>query len=108
MNSKTGARLAWSIWGVEMLLGFSTIGLSVWNGDVQPPNSGNVPVVQNLLILGVITIATVGALVASRQPENPIGWLMSAMGGSMIFTGFAEAYAIHALMVAPGSLPFGE
>ena len=52
--------------------------------------------------------SVVGALVVSRHPRHPIGWMFCAaplfFGGSF----FAHQYAIQALVVAPGTLPFGQ
>jgi hypothetical protein len=55
-----------------------------------------------------LSFATVGALVASRQPGNWIGWIFCALG---LFTPFAvasEQYALYALVTRAGSLPGGE
>jgi hypothetical protein len=52
--------------------------------------------------------STVGAVIASRRPESPIGWILCAIG---LFGGvdllFAE-YATYALLVSPAPLPGGE
>ena len=51
---------------------------------------------------------TVGAIVASRRPENPVGWLL-LLGGLAICLGhFSAQYAIYALLAQPNSLPAGE
>ncbi len=52
-------------------------------------------------------LALVGALVASRRPRNPIGWLFLAFAGVAAFAAFAHRYASHALVEDPGSLPGG-
>ncbi len=52
--------------------------------------------------------ATVGALVASRRPENPIGWILCAVGLSNLLWAFASKYAIYALVTREGSLPGAE
>ncbi|MGH2701683.1 MAG: hypothetical protein ACRDJ2_07890 [Actinomycetota bacterium] len=49
--------------------------------------------------------ATTGAIVASRRPENPIGWLFSALGIVVAFEFFGTEYVNHAYFIAPGSLP---
>jgi hypothetical protein len=51
--------------------------------------------------------AFVGALVASRRPRNPIGWLFLAFAGVAAFAASADRYASYALVEAPGSLPGG-
>jgi len=50
----------------------------------------------------------VGAVIASRRNENPIGWLMCASGLLFGVVLFASEYAISTLLAVPGSLPAGE
>jgi hypothetical protein len=58
----------------------------------------------------VVNIAAVGTglVLASRRPENRIGWLFLVAGLAIGVNGFSNAYAAHALVVDPGSLPAGR
>jgi len=59
------------------------------------------------LIIGTCLFG-IGPLVASRQPANPIGWIISVCSALISFGGagyFADQYARYALTTAPGSLP---
>jgi len=56
----------------------------------------------------VVTSSTVGALVVSRRPENPIGWILCVSGFLFAFSTFSGMYAIYTLVTHPGSLPAGE
>src|SRR5947207_4239320 len=55
-----------------------------------------------------IGVPAIGVLIASRRPENPIGWLFLTAGAVLGITNFFQGYAIHALIVTPGSLPAGR
>jgi signal transduction histidine kinase len=50
----------------------------------------------------------VGAVIASRRPENRIGWLALSGGLLLSLSEFCKSYGIHALVAAPGSLPAGD
>ena len=56
----------------------------------------------------VLAFALVGALVASRLPGNPIGWLCLAIGLALSLGGMADTYNVYALANRPSSLPGGE
>ena len=43
-------------------------------------------------VLGAVSTATVGALVASRRPRHPVGWLLLGFGLSLSAAGVALAY----------------
>jgi len=58
--------------------------------------------------LDCLAFATIGALVASRLPRNPIGWLFLAIGLILMITSDAQLYAIRGVIASPGSLPFAE
>ncbi len=49
-----------------------------------------------------------GVLLVIRRPENRIGWLFLLVGLVLGIAQFAGAYAAHALLVDPGSLPGGN
>jgi hypothetical protein len=49
-----------------------------------------------------------GFILASRRPENRIGWLFLVAGLSLGISGFSDAYALHALVAHPGSWPAGR
>ncbi len=53
-----------------------------------------------------LTSIVMGALIVSRRPENPIGWLFCSTV-LYLFGEFAYAYALAALDAAPGGLPGG-
>jgi hypothetical protein len=57
--------------------------------------------------LSVIDV-TVGATVASRRPENPVGWLLLLSGAAVSLGHFSSQYAIYALLAQPNTLPAGE
>jgi hypothetical protein len=58
----------------------------------------------------VVNLGTpaLGVLLVLRRPENRIGWLFLLVGSVLGITQFAGAYATHALLVDPGSLPGGN
>jgi hypothetical protein len=59
-------------------------------------------------MLPFMAFAAVGALVTSRRPENPIGWILCAVGLSNLLWAFASKYAIYALITREGSSPGAE
>ena len=73
--------------------------IQVFNGTV---GLGSAPLLASLL-----AFAVVGGLVASREPRNPVGWLLVAVAVCITVRFVAESYARYALITAPGSLPGG-
>jgi hypothetical protein len=59
-------------------------------------------------VLLFLSFSTVGALVASRQPGNLVGWIFCALGLFGPLSGAGAEYALHALVTSPGLLPGGE
>jgi len=53
-----------------------------------------------------VTASTVGAVVATRRPQHPVGWLFTALGGMIALTGLADTYAVYGVLARPGALPW--
>ena len=92
LRPATAAWLAWSLW--VLALGLSLATLLVLVANTAWWNAG-----------AWLALSTTGAVLASRRPANPIGWLYCAMGFLGALTTFAEQYAIRGLVEQPGSLP---
>jgi hypothetical protein len=54
-----------------------------------------------------MAVPVTGFVLASRRPENRIGWLFLAAGLALGLSGFSDQYALHALVADRGSLPAG-
>jgi len=57
--------------------------------------------------VSAVAFSLVGAVVGSRRPENPIGWLFCAIGVFAAIVLLSSEYAAYALLAQPGSLPGG-
>jgi hypothetical protein len=55
--------------------------------------------------LALLLFGWFGALVVSRQPSHPIGWVLCAFGVLAGVGGFASEYAIYGLRSHPGAVP---
>jgi hypothetical protein len=58
-------------------------------------------------VLGV-TFPIGGWIVATKRPDNAMGWVFLGIGLSQALETFASAYATVAILVAPGSLPASD
>jgi hypothetical protein len=100
VTARTAARLAWSLCAGCVVVGVGgVVVIQVFNGTV---GLGSAPLLASLL-----AFAVVGGLVASREPRNPVGWLLVAVAVCITVRFVAESYARYALITAPGSLPGG-
>src|SRR5215203_1616096 len=104
MSYRTAAWLAWAVWVLTIAL--TALALLLLALNLSHPNTHVYDYWFNNTIV-VITV-TVGAIVASRRPENPVGWLLclSSVLGSI--SHFGSQYAIYTLLAQPNSLPAGE
>ena len=59
-----------------------------------------------VLVLPFLAFPLVGALIASKRPENPIGWICLAVGIFWMVSLISSSYGLYGLVVRPGSLPF--
>jgi len=57
--------------------------------------------------VSAVAFSIVGAVVGSRRPENPIGWLFCAIGVFADIVLLSSEYAAYALLAQPDSLPGG-
>jgi hypothetical protein len=101
------ARLAWAGCALAIALTLGALVFLILNRSTPDTGTFGSRVGDALLGLALLTFPTVGALVGSRRPENPIGWIFIGLGTALAVVAFANQYAAYALETAPGSLPAG-
>ena len=108
LNTRTAARLAWSLAGLSVAMFLSIVALYVLiRSTPQVPSSVSTRFTPTDLLIGMPFLAfpTVGALIASRRPHNPIGWICLAVGSLFLLLGVSEYYSVYGV-AEPGSVPF--
>jgi hypothetical protein len=61
--------LAWTLWALTML----AMSAFFW---LQQERQGPLDATLVALLLATVSAATVGAVLASRRPHHPVGWLL--------------------------------
>jgi hypothetical protein len=56
-------------------------------------------------VLGLLVGTLAGAVVASRRPRHPVGWLLLAFGLLVVIPEVAKGYVGYAVLARPGALP---
>jgi hypothetical protein len=97
---------AWSIWALA-ILGMPAAAAwtdhllrGVGRNDLAGLSSDAVS-----YAVAILTSVTVGAVLASRRPRHPVGWLMLVLGLSLVMTGPAMGAENYALVARAGDLP---
>jgi hypothetical protein len=102
------AALAWALWALT-LVAFALVGwfdrllIQAGRPDLALVTS-DIPA----FVLATLSATTVGALLASRRPRHPVGWLLLGLGMPVALSGVATGYANYGLMARPGSLPAAD
>jgi signal transduction histidine kinase len=93
MSEHIARRLSWSIVALSIIVVLTGLVLSI----LAPVAGGQgVPLSHQLFTpIGTFTYGIVGALVASRHPRNPIGWLFCAIGLLSAMNMFGAGYVLY-------------
>jgi hypothetical protein len=96
VSRHTAAMIAWTLFGVSALFGFTGLAMTM---AVESPLTWHFLANDWIGIAIFFTSGVVGALVASRLPANPIGWifigLVVALGISSAADGYANLWVDH-------------
>jgi hypothetical protein len=102
-SAATSQRTAWRLCWLTVAACGAAMGVDVLDRSAQPFWS-TAP-----LLIVPVGYAVIGVVITTRQPGNAIGWLFAWIGAWLAVTaGFAQAYAVYALLVNPGLLPGGQ
>ena len=100
MSKRTAFWLAWGTWVITASLAIASPLLPVNGGPSLSPTN-----IVGILVL--LAFATVGALIASRRPENPIGWLFCISTFLWAFGDGSLQYMTNAYLTVSASPPAG-
>ncbi len=102
MKAYTG-RLAWGLAALSLSVTCAGIALVLLNPAGLPLNDPNgsawIDYLESLMF------PIVGALVAWKQPNNPVGWMLLLYSLAQATVVLISAYAQHGVLIDPGSLP---
>jgi len=102
MSTRTARAIARTLWSLSLIQVIASAVLLALNHAIFPAG-GDAALAAALLT--AMVYASVGGLIGSRVPRNPIGWLLSVIGVALAYSVLAEQYALRGLVTAPGSLP---
>jgi signal transduction histidine kinase len=101
MKPRTASRLGWSVLAGSVVLGGVGLFLTALN-------RGSAGLIENSLFFVIfMAMATVGALVVSRQHQNAVGWIFLAIGLCAALSFVGSEYSTYALRTRHGTLPAG-
>jgi hypothetical protein len=105
LSGRAAARLAWSVCALSLSL--TALSLLLLSMNLTHPDTHIYDYwLENTI--AALSYTPVGALIASRRPANPVGWLMCLLGLAFSIGHFSSQYAIYTLSAQPNSLPAGE
>jgi signal transduction histidine kinase len=105
MTARTADRLAWGMLAATVVLSIGSVVLIVltWGAPRPPSEFG-----PRGFSAGVaLVFGAVGAVVASRRPSNPIGWIFCVIGLGAGVQALGTEYALWALIEEEGRPPLG-
>ena len=111
MSRRAPTWLAWSLAGLSVAMFLASGALYFLDRSAQSPGYWITPgaVIGELLgfvpFLAFVAFPLVGALIASRHPRNPIGWICLVAGLLWMLILVSQAYSAYGL-TKPGSIPF--
>jgi hypothetical protein len=96
---------AWALWtlallGLATVPSFDHLTRQAGRPELTQLDASTIP-----WLLAIVVAATVGAVLASRLPRHPVGWLLLTVGLSVTGSGVADGYARYGLVAQPGVLP---
>jgi hypothetical protein len=96
---------AWALWALTLL----GLGATIWVDQLsrqagRPDLAEKIPGIFLGPMLALVSAATVGAVLATRRPRHPVGWLLLALGLSLMAGGLGGAYTGYGLLARPGAL----
>jgi hypothetical protein len=105
MSRRTATWLAWSLCALSLAL--TALSLLLLALNRSDPNT-HIYEYWQVDTLVPVSFSIIGAIVASRLPANPVGWLFCAAACVAAVDHFSAEYALYALLAQPTSLPAGE
>jgi hypothetical protein len=107
MSQRTAAWLAWTLAVLSVAMFLANAVLDVLIRSAQSPSAGvTFGAVGDLVgFVSFLAFPVVGALIASRHPRNPIGWICLADGLLWMLLGVIDSYYRYGV-AKPGSVPF--
>ena len=99
------AGLAWAAWLLTLLGLLATAWLDRLLRQAGAPELAALAVSSIPLMVAALSAATVGAVLASRRPAHPVGWLLLGLGLSLVVHPLTYSYTRYGLVARPGSLP---
>ncbi|MDP8948295.1 MAG: hypothetical protein M3N09_09395 [Actinomycetota bacterium] len=96
MRERIASWLAWSLCALTLVLVACVLVFTVLQGAHR----------QGLtFLIGVVSCALVGGVVASRRPHNPVGWFFAVSAACFAVGEATFRYAVYGILIDPGSLP---
>ena len=109
MSTRIASWLAWSLAALSVSMFLASIALWVLARAVQaeaPSSLGaSRPIIDLLVSVPFLAFPVVGALIASKRPKNPIGWICLAVGLLWMLLNLFDYYGVYGL-AKPGTVPF--
>jgi hypothetical protein len=107
MSARAAAWLAWSLAGLTVAMFVASVTLFILARSAHVPSGlgASRTVIDALTSVPFLAFPLVGALIASRRPRNPIGWICLAEGFLWMFLAVIDYYGVYGL-AKPSSVPF--
>jgi hypothetical protein len=99
------AVLAWVLAGLSVLALAPAARLTTLSQAAGLPDTQLAIAAVGAVVLATVSAAAVGALLASRRPRHPVGWLLLGIALGLAANVLVEPYVKYGLLVRPGSLP---
>jgi hypothetical protein len=102
-SQRLASWLAWAVCALSLTLTALNFLLIAMNVSLNTPAYVFWPELTSL----AVGYSVIGAIIASRLPNHPIGWICCAIGLIAAVDHFAGEYAVYALLAQPHPLPGG-
>jgi hypothetical protein len=103
-SRRLGPWLAWALCALSLALTALDFLLIAMNVSLNTPVYVFWPELTSL----AVGYSVIGAIIGSRLPNHPIGWICCAIGLIAAVDHFAGEYAVYALLAQPYTLPGGK